>query len=368
MGSSRRPLVALLSSLPAALAAQSAFWKTAVLDETTTEPEAVRDAFWKAAVLDQTTAAPDAPALTMIHIPKNAGTTIEEVGHAHGYNWGRWTHVPSWHSELWGHTSSNNWRFTTAKDKRDSGAVPYGCSPCSPWHVPPASYQRELGFNPYNPLTNETFCVVRHPYARAISEILYYQGLLRNVSKSTCAADTINGLVNGALDSVQDFLLGFSSWDGALDARNLDGRAMADCHWLPQAAYANGPGVPACQHVLHVESLEADWAQLMQGRAGAIATTELSKFKVNESPCNVTVGVLSPATRDRLAQLYAADLAAFNYSRELIDDEPGGGGGGEVLLDGGGAHLTREQLEALRRQRELGLVVVRESDEVMIYA
>ena len=51
--------------------------------------------------------------------------------------------------------------------------------PCQPWHVPPASYQRVLGENPY--ANNATFCVVRHPYSRCVSEAMYDAQLTREV-------------------------------------------------------------------------------------------------------------------------------------------------------------------------------------------
>jgi len=100
----------------------------------------------------------------LIHIPKNAGTALEEAGHAAGFLWG---------SYKWDELCNHEW----CADK-DLG--------CSMWHVPrgylrehpgdtPDTLQLPEGVDPYD--NSKTICVVRHPFTRAISQYIYWSVL-----------------------------------------------------------------------------------------------------------------------------------------------------------------------------------------------
>ena len=92
---------------------------------------------------------PPPVALAFIYIPKTGGTSVEDFGKAHGIMWG-------WHHD-WGaqrHLTGSNLGFD-----------------CPAWHVPRAVWHATGRPDPY--LGNQTFCVVRHPLTRTISEFLY---------------------------------------------------------------------------------------------------------------------------------------------------------------------------------------------------
>lgn len=248
--------------------------------------------------------------LTFVHIPKNAGTKIENVGLAHGFYWGRFVPPPTWHPDLW---AKHGWAYPHL--------------PCSPWHVPPASYQVTLSVNPYDvgDVGDKTFCVVRDPFSRAISEVLYEADSAQSCGHNNsdcCASDTINERVNQKLDRVEALLNNTASWNGRLGIGDWAKITTYDCHWLPQVAYTNGPGVPACDHVLHVETLAEDWAKLMRELPKNLRINA-SEFETtaNTSPCqDVTVGVLDNRSRERLSRLYAADFQEFNYRTAMLTD------------------------------------------------
>ena len=83
--------------------------------------------------------------LVFLHIPKNAGTTIEDIGKENGYNWGRF-------------------------DKKNLKNIPFNQN-CSYWHAPPKNLSKDY----YN--INPSFTVVRNPYDRIVSEYNYIHKL-----------------------------------------------------------------------------------------------------------------------------------------------------------------------------------------------
>jgi len=240
--------------------------------------------------------------LEFIHIPKAAGTTIEDAGTGHGYKWGRNKLDTFWSEDA---ALMSNTTFHR----------------CSWWHIPPASFMQALGSSPYD--NSETFCVVRHPFTRALSQVLYHaysEHLEHNDIQLACTAEALSAKLSEALDKVESFLTSFEAWDGSLN----DNATCQDCHWLPQVAYTHGPHVAPCQHVLRFETLSVDWDALMRGRSPAIPSSELQTKAANQAPrhtpCSPTVGNLSSQVRARLASLYEADFAAYNYSIEFADE------------------------------------------------
>lgn len=84
--------------------------------------------------------------IKFIHITKTAGTTIENIGNEHGYNWGRF-------DKNYLENFNKNLKF----DKFSGKSI---------WHIP-------LQYFKTNPYKNKIlFTIVRNPYKRCVSE--YY--------------------------------------------------------------------------------------------------------------------------------------------------------------------------------------------------
>ena len=206
------------------------------------------------------------PHFELVHIPKNAGTQLEEAGLAAGFRWGAYK---------WEGLCDGGW----CGDKNLG---------CSMWHVP-RGYLRAhpddawaqgqhtpfevKGPDPYKNAT--TICVVRHPFTRAISQYIYWSALnaggCANASKledcssfdDTCKPELLNRYINerfnGTNGRFRGALRAIHSRAGPI-APELRGSEGEDCHWLPQWMYV-GRGEAehiSCSHVLRVERLEAD--------------------------------------------------------------------------------------------------------------
>ena len=105
--------------------------------------------------------------LTFIHIPKTGGTSIEDIGNKYNYSWGRY-----------------NEKFNNILTGNVYRGVPI--VHCSPWHIPPyltynfnftsivgQSINDDDDDNDSLYANKETFCIVRNPYTRVISEWNY---------------------------------------------------------------------------------------------------------------------------------------------------------------------------------------------------
>ena len=108
--------------------------------------------------------------VVFVHIPKCAGTSIENAGKKLGYHWGRFAHF---------------------QDKFDTST--FGQSP--KWHTP----QKYLPIYYKNTLR---FCVVRNPYTRILSDYKYfmkhYPQLIRTKSKThyNCSNQDFNDFLS----------------------------------------------------------------------------------------------------------------------------------------------------------------------------
>merc|ERR1719171_1875937 len=90
-----------------------------------------------------------ADSLQFLHIPKNAGKTIQNIGLKHGLRWGTHAFAAIYHQA-----------YHMLK-------MPDG-NRCPALHVPPDMVPDP---NPYK--GREVFCVSRNPYSRAVSEYLW---------------------------------------------------------------------------------------------------------------------------------------------------------------------------------------------------
>eukprot|EP00929_Paragymnodinium_shiwhaense_P039807 TRINITY_DN20861_c0_g1_i1.p1 TRINITY_DN20861_c0_g1~~TRINITY_DN20861_c0_g1_i1.p1 ORF type:complete len:347 (+),score=36.57 TRINITY_DN20861_c0_g1_i1:113-1153(+) len=164
--------------------------------------------------------------LVFLHIPKNAGTTIENLGRADGKRWGRF-HTPH------------------------AVRMPDGNS-CMAWHVPPRLMTEP---NPYADPSAEVFCVTRDPWDRMVSEYIY---LLSVYYKWP---------MPHVMDGPKCTKLGFNAFvQNSIAEMERGHRYISDCHMLPQWDYIEDPMAPEhqwCQHVLDIGELTPQFNNLM---------------------------------------------------------------------------------------------------------
>jgi len=171
--------------------------------------------------------------LLFLHIPKNAGTTVEELGiHANPeIRWGLYK------------TSYKDVTFPDMISVR-SGAK------CSYWHTPPSQFPQP---NPYADPDYEVFCVVRDPWTRLVSEFIYtwthYRKFMaKDLKNKECDRVTFNIWLKGMLAS--------------MERGNV---YMNNCHMLPQYHFIKGQqGRTWCKHVLRFENLTSHFNKLMR--------------------------------------------------------------------------------------------------------
>ena len=112
-------------------------------------------------------------ALRFIHIPKNAGTSIENAALKENIKWGfkEWTKDDD-------KNNKNNKNLFKNKNpwKNVYNNKTYKVKKCFPWHV----NFKDLGKN-FLEKDDTTFCVVRNPYTKIVSAYKYAHG--KNASK-----------------------------------------------------------------------------------------------------------------------------------------------------------------------------------------
>jgi len=199
--------------------------------------------------------------LQFLHIPKCAGTSIENWGRRHGYRWGRF--------------------FT--KGKALEMKPPHtGRWKCDLFHVPPQFFEED----PYQ--NYELFTVVRCPIERAISEF-------RCPWHGFCApAKTEEAKERRRAATKEDL----NSWLLRKTAPLLEGRIGKNAHLLPQSWYLERvpPG-----NILRFEHLAQDWETFWAKRG--VKAEPLKHENQSEMP-KFSKGDLEPETLERLHKIY----------------------------------------------------------------
>eukprot|EP00403_Amphidinium_massartii_P026596 CAMPEP_0178398686 /NCGR_PEP_ID=MMETSP0689_2-20121128/14899_1 /TAXON_ID=160604 /ORGANISM="Amphidinium massartii, Strain CS-259" /LENGTH=292 /DNA_ID=CAMNT_0020019453 /DNA_START=46 /DNA_END=924 /DNA_ORIENTATION=+ len=204
------------------------------------------------------------PSSVMIHIPKTAGTAVELAGITSGVRWGC-------------HMSFD------------------GCSRgegnCYPWHVPPSWMSSGSQPNLYE--GRDTFCVIRNPYDRALSEYRYFN--------TACNKHYMN-------DKLKEWLEAYKSGDTMLNG----------CHLVPQAEYVWGrDGRQWCQNMLRLEEFPAAFDNYMASR-------NLTRVQLKESPVNLghcqdlSVDDIEPRNIKLINEIYHEDFERLNYPKRMV--------------------------------------------------
>lgn len=211
--------------------------------------------------------------LLFIHIPKTAGTTIEDAAYAKGIRWGRFF--------MWGMVN-----------------LPDGNS-CHAYHVPPRYFATPQDMYP----ADNAFCVVRHPFDRAVSEYKYLVSSDWGM-KTRFLADqkpcTQEGLNSFLQQTLQLFLQGQ--------------RYQNDCHMVPQYEYIWGMGSQSCREVLRIEDFPASFNQLMSKYGFDLQLDDLTSTNVSPRCPQLSRENLTHDTRQMLELVYLEDLRLLNYT------------------------------------------------------
>lgn len=213
--------------------------------------------------------------LIFLHLPKNAGTTLEdlgsEMGSESGVSWGRF-------------------ELTGLQDMGDGQS-------CSKWHVPPSMLE---GDNPY--ADSEVFCVTRDPWERMVSEYEFRIRTGHVHDSATCTQERFNAFVTSSL---AELVAG-------------PGRFAYDCHLLPQWEYVEGPdGHHWCTHTLPIEDLRSTFNSLMTkyGSPLRLKRHKKSNARVYCTGLDADLGELySQPAKNIMRQVYAKDFAHLGDS------------------------------------------------------
>mmetsp|Transcript_31132 Transcript_31132/g.70860 ORF Transcript_31132/g.70860 Transcript_31132/m.70860 type:complete len:318 (-) Transcript_31132:93-1046(-) len=216
--------------------------------------------------------------LSFIHIPRNAGTSIEECS----------KRAPE--AERWSH---ENPEMNSRLDK--------DVTHCYLHHVPPSL---RPGF--YE--GRDTFCVVRNPYDRAISQLGFVAIFFPE--KHSCNATSLNDYLRERFETL---------------ARHP---YRDDCHFLPQAAYVYGwdkktksvirEGKRSCKTVLRYESLDRDFNRTMErsGLPYRLGWKSVSGLTESARDCHkLGVKDLEEDVRKLVEKAWEVDFDLLGYKR-----------------------------------------------------
>lgn len=191
--------------------------------------------------------------LEFIHIPKNAGTTIENIADDEGIKWGR---------------------FNTQHKKHINN------DKCTYWHIPPQYFNDNSLYN-----GDETFCVLRDPFKRIISEYAYRHK------------------ENDELNNKEDMNIWIKK---NLNKENIEKGGM-NCHFIPQSEYVSDKvGNVYCDNILPFDNLEKSFNNLMSKHDINLILT--SNRKDNSTNFSLSVDDIDEANTKKIFDVYKKDF------------------------------------------------------------
>lgn len=264
--------------------------------------------------------------VSFVHIPKTAGTTLENLAKAHGLTWGHdydWRRV----DEVKRLTAEGNedklgrlHSIGTASDELTTCRTGCPCGTgCCWWHIPPRFL---LDWRPYYKHVVK-FCVVRNPFSRLLSQYSWKTGgkCVDTPEKAKERDDVLR----------RELMMAATS-PGRIN--------YGDCHYLPQHWYvadhvdkrwmdevwgkgnmhaAKPPATmslanaQSCNFVVRFEHLSEDLSVLGEFAEAPWLTSVNKNHVPSSSKCSKT---LSQETVDLVRQVYAEDFQRFGYDQE----------------------------------------------------
>lgn len=220
--------------------------------------------------------------LEFVHIPKNAGTSIENAANKVGIKWGfkQWTKQGA---------DLNNHGFNLFKMPGNWINSKYNVqhlpkkkinTNCFPWHEIPDNMTKEI----YSDRV-KTFCVVRDPYTKIVSAYKYWRGKTANPTD-------LNNFISERLTDFDKYPEKIW-WNSG--------------HILPQNLYTHGRR--KCDYILRFENLDAEFDDLMK----KFNIQGIKLEKNNKSAKSVSSKDLSEQSKVLIQQAYKKDFELFNY-------------------------------------------------------
>jgi len=213
--------------------------------------------------------------LVFLHIPKNAGTSIENAGLKKRVRWGR-------HRMFYFGMMPMPDRFY-----------------CATHHIPPGRLPGVIQ-DVYK--SAEVFCVTRHPYDRAISEYKYLlsvpwgQNKPGVLDREPCTPDGLNYFLQTSLQMV------------------LEGkRFVNDCHMLPQNEFIWDSHRQWCTDIMRFDRMPKVFNELMGKRHYKVKLDHTENQSRGTCP-DLSEEDLTNKTMAMLDQVYADDFSLLNYT------------------------------------------------------
>lgn len=221
-------------------------------------------------------AEPQEEPLVFVHIPKNAGTAVENAGLA---SWVRWGRHRMYYFGMVPMPDEVHW--------------------CAAHHVPPKLLPVEIQ-EIY--LHSKVFCVVRNPYDRAVSEYKYLLSVPWGITKpgvldkEPCTREGLNYFLQKALTTVSEGM-----------------QYVNDCHMLPQTDFVYDGEREWCGNVLRMEEMPGTFNDLMEREGYSVRINETENDSNTTCP-GLGVQDLDPETIAILDEVYAEDFDRLGFA------------------------------------------------------